>query len=126
MRPHHLLCIQLFQGRGYDPAFTAHMTSLVEMLQGYPETPVHLRIGCDKLCGHCPHRRGDCCKNEEKVKWMDEMTPRALSSRSGTWMDLASQAREQVLGNRERFLAICGPCEWFSLCKEEVKKEMTK
>ena len=38
LRPHHLLCLQKYTGRGYDGPFTAHMNELVRRLTADPRS----------------------------------------------------------------------------------------
>ena len=119
LRPHHLLCIQKFTGHGYDAAFTAHMTRVVEMLRHSPETQVTLATGCDDLCVQCPHRQGSACDTPDKVTRMDRAVAEACGLAPGdtaAWQDLSRKAREAVFAT-DAFQRICASCAWFDLCK---------
>ena len=50
LRPHHLLCIQHYVGRGYDEAFTLHMNQVTESLKQHPDQQIQIHEGCDELC----------------------------------------------------------------------------
>ena len=51
LRPHHLLCLQTFVGRGYSEEFVEHMTLVKRQLADDPGTPITLVHGADDLQG---------------------------------------------------------------------------
>lgn len=67
LRAHHLLCIQNYRGEGYDEAFTAHMTQVVQRLEGDPV--ITLVEGCDELCIACPHNDQNTCDPKTTADW---------------------------------------------------------
>ena len=57
LRPHHLLCLIAFRGRGYSDEFVERMTQLQQRyLAG---EPVQLLTGADDGCAACPHTDED-------------------------------------------------------------------
>ena len=124
LRAHHLLCMQNFTGYGYSPAFTAHMTALLESLAAHPETVVRLIGGCDDLCAACPHHTGGVCDSAAKVARFDAGVCDAAglsAETSGTWAELTARVRTHIL-QTAAFDAICAGCEWYHLCKRMVEK----
>lgn len=120
LRPHHLLCMQKFSGHGYSPAFTAHMSALLQKLHLHPETPVTLICRCDDLCTACPHNQDGVCESAEKVAHLDAGVLKAATlsgDTSRTWADLSSLARSRILLT-DAFHTICSCCEWYPLCRE--------
>ena len=120
LRPHHLLCIQKFIGRGYDENFTRYMAFLAAGLQAAPETPVILVAGADDLCARCPHLTDGGCDAREKVNALDEavLSLCGLSyGKRAPWAELSRAARERVL-DAPAFERVCAACEWFGLCSK--------
>ena len=120
LRPHHLLCVQMFTGHGYDAAFTAHLRETVARLHREPETPVQLCAGADDLCAFCPHLQGGICRSEAKTSSLDAAVLRILTLQSGvrgTWHSLADAAFNQIL-QAPAFHTVCSGCEWYALCRE--------
>ena len=126
LRPHHLLCIQLFTGHGYDEAFTAYMTKTVSLLRSDPQTEILLQCGCDDLCAVCPHNRSGVCTEQEKTNRLDAAVLHECGlhdGQSAKWQMLSAAAREQIL-QTDRFAAVCGDCQWYALCRETAGKEV--
>lgn len=118
LRPHHILCIQKFTGHGYNAAFTAHMTSVVQELKDKPMTDITITKGCDALCEVCPHNVDGVCSSLDKVSLMDSGVLSTCNLAYGEkvpWTDLARKGREQIFETDE-FNHICGGCQWFELC----------
>lgn len=118
LRPHHLLCIQLFTGRGYDAAFTAHMTEIVSALRRNPMTPVCIESAADDLCAACPRCIGGRCDAAEKTAALDRAVAAqcALTEHSvQPWQTLAASARNEILQS-SAFHRICADCQWYQLC----------
>ena len=75
LRGHHLLCLQGFQGYGYNEEFTRNMTIIHEKLMNDEES-IHLVNGLDDLCKYCPNLNKDICINDrenEKILKMDKI-----------------------------------------------------
>lgn len=120
LRPHHLLCIQKFTGKGYDAAFTAHMNGICTLLRERPETPVTLTDGCDDICAACPHRAGAECDAAEKVQALDRAVLERCSLHTGLsaeWSSLKNNAAAKIL-HTKAFDAVCSGCQWYALCRE--------
>ena len=123
LRPHHLLCLQKYTGKGYDEAFTAHMNGLLGRLTAHPEEEVQLTEGADDLCAACPHNAGGRCDSQEKVTRMDRGVLAAMDLSYGqrdSWGALARRAAERVLSTEE-FERICADCQWIELCRNTRK-----
>jgi len=119
LRPHHLLCIQKYTGKGYDESFSAHMNELVCRLKADPNEEIRLVEGTDDVCAACPHAAGGRCAAQEKVDRMDRGVLRALGlsyEQRGSWRALSLAAVEKVL-QTEGFGQICADCQWMALCR---------
>jgi hypothetical protein len=54
LRPHHLLCIRNFIGKGYSKDFVDNMKSLINTLEENPNQKVLIKSGLDDICKKCP------------------------------------------------------------------------
>ena len=124
LRPHHLLCLQAFFGRGYSEEFVEHMTLVKRQLAADPLTPITLVNGADDLCAHCPNCVGGQCTSE-KPALFDRLVEKKLA--------VLSRCRETVpvlegipneLRITENLLAACCPeCEWKDLCLSTLSRK---
>ena len=118
LRPHHLLCLQTFVGRGDSEEFVEHMTLVKRQLTANPLTLITLVSGTDDLCSHCPNCVDGQCTSE-KPALFDKLVEEKLA--------VLSRCQEPVpvlegipdeLHITEDLLATCCPrCEWQGLCK---------
>ena len=126
LRPHHLLCLQTFTGRGYSEEFVRHMTLVRDQLIREPLTPVELVSGVDDLCAHCPNNvDGQCTSDNPDL--FDSKVSRKLYSTGIISPDAASKdhpGKRPVLTGIPDALEIsssvleecCPGCEWKELC----------
>lgn len=123
LRPHHILCIAHFVGRGYDAPFTANMTRVIDYLHK-ENPPVKLVLGADIICSACPHNHAGICTHTKKVALYDT---RCLSlcglSADDTldWRQLQDTARRSIL-DAGLLCRVCDGCGWFELCQGVHRK----
>ncbi len=61
IRPHHLLCLQFFEGKGYSDDFVRQMAEIHRTLN--KENPqINIVEGVDDICKKCPNRSDICLK----------------------------------------------------------------
>lgn len=141
LRPHHLLCIRNFVGKGYDAAFTDHMNHLVTLLSADGEQMISLIRGCDDLCAFCPHVQDGACRSKVKTDGLDRAVEETCGF--GKWensfeehdfaesedsvitvrsWNVLSEAAELITDNKALFQEVCGDCEWFALCTSIMKR----
>ena len=116
LRPHHLLCTQSYDGRGYDAAFTANMDQIVAQLREERETYVNLVFSTDDICAPCPYMLGeDHCVTNETVKHIDQRMIHyfALREQPYVYNTIVSQIRASM--TEEMFADICSRCNWYDL-----------
>lgn len=120
IRPHHLLCLYFFEGKGYSPAFVENMTGILRRLE--QDASVTLTPGADAVCAVCPHNNRGICQSQDKVLRYDEAVLAALDLTAGEtapWQGLRDIAFHRLIQNR-RFLTICGDCEWAAVCAQKA------
>lgn len=117
IRPHHGLCAEFFQGKGYSGEFTENMMAVLKML-AENDLQVVPKADTDLICGHCPNNNGDCCTSEEKVLRYDKKVLELCGIAEGislSWEDYRRLLREKIIGAgiiRE----VCGDCQWAEYC----------
>ena len=125
LRAHHLLCLQNFVGEGYSDAFCANMAEQKRRAAG--EDRFILEDGCDDICQACPERRGKLCRTQEKVARYDAAVAAHLGLRAGealSWRAVSERVRSEIF--RPGLLpAVCGDCQWQSLCQKILDRSET-
>ncbi len=117
IRPHHVLCIQNFTGKGYDKDFTNNMKNVITMLNNNPDTLIRLFPEEDCLCAECPHNFGGCHKKEQ-VRIIDKKMLDSCGYKSGevvSWNDVTLKVKSAVF-KAGRLREICGSCQWADIC----------
>lgn len=120
LRPHHILCIQKFIGKGYNEDFTLHMNAIVSKLIDNPKVQIIITHGCDDICERCPNNINELCTSFDKVAMMDASVLSTCNLNYGetvSWIELAYMARKSIF-KTNRFNEICDECEWIELCKK--------
>lgn len=117
LRPHHLMCIQSYVGKGYSEEFVKNMDIVVGSLRENGDQIVQLIEENDHICSHCPHNiDGLKCESDEKVITMDKKVLAHLDITPGkyTYNYLLNRLKEKFTD--KAFKDICGDCEWYELC----------
>ena len=123
IRAHHLLCLQGFQGYGYNEDFVANMKDVIQAILSTPDTTqLKLVSGQDDFCTACPHHGGTVCKKDAtadaRMKSMDNATLEKLNLTEDvihSAQDLIALSNK-VLKTTHDVKAICGLCEWREKC----------
>ncbi|MCK4267780.1 MAG: DUF1284 domain-containing protein [Actinomycetia bacterium] len=125
LRPHHLLCIFGWKGRGYDEAFEENFNKVVALLDR--KTVIQIVAGVDDICEHCPHLRPpDCLRLEPGSS--HAIDDRVLAKTGININDrLNYGAIVKTMTERikpEDIEKICNGCSWEPLgwCKEGLEK----
>ena len=122
LRAHNLLCLQGFQGSGYDEAFTANMSRLHAKLRDAPTTMIRIAAGPDHLCAACPHLDGDrgCALGRKPHEAHMRSQDADVSARLGlvpgrvlAWSEILARIAKHVAP--DDLPAICTTCPWLPL-----------
>ena len=124
LRPHHLLCMLTFIGKGYTPVFVANFEQVVRRLSTGTET-IEIVAGPDDLCAPllC---EADCHCHRASVLERDRLATESIAAllghslAPGTRFLLTSTDLEQL---RSAFAAgtireACTGCQWKPLCDD--------
>lgn len=117
IRPHHMLCLQFFEGKGYSDGFVENMLKIKKLLE--KENPVvNIVEGADMICEECPHRRGNACKNEESVCGHDKRVYEQVIEKVGKqahWSEITTAIYNNII-HAGIMKSTCGECRWSDIC----------
>lgn len=120
IRPHHILCMKAYIGKGYSEDFNINMKSIIKELEDNEKT-VQVVFGLDDICTKCPYNMGNgLCKSQCKVEKIDSKIIEyfGIIEDKYVYKELKDMVFRKL--NEEMFIDICSNCEWYSVtnCKE--------
>jgi len=124
MRPHHLLCTQGYEGKGYDQAFVEHMSMYVRRMRSDPSFRVRITLSPDDLCAACPNLIDPMhCASNEKVCSFDRKVMEYFNLEEGkgyNYRELVQMIDQKI--TETDMESICGTCAWYpvSLCRSRI------
>lgn len=114
LRPHHLLCTQSYEGRGYSPEFVANMNRITGKLRTDSDMQIRLTCGTDHLCMACPNKIAeDICSTDEHVRLLDQRVIDTFQLEEITYNYQALIRKMRVGATPEIIKKICGDCSWY-------------
>ncbi|MEN2985161.1 MAG: DUF1284 domain-containing protein [Thermodesulfovibrionaceae bacterium] len=118
LRGHHLICINFFQGEGYNEAFTKN---LEEILRKIEREDINVIEGGDDICKSCPYFKDNKCKYEEEadeeIKKQDEIALKLLNIQVGdkvSWESIKKSLPDIFSQWCEKY---CYYCDWLKICQ---------
>ena len=123
LRPHHGMCFQFYEGKGYSEDFTDHMGRVIAQLGKDPSQKIRLIVATDVVCANCPNNEEGSCTTLEKVTRYDEEVLKACDLAEGdeiSYNIFTQLVRSEIIekGLRSR---ICGDCSWDYICRPKGK-----
>ena len=86
IRAHHLLCMQGFQGYGYDQAFVDNFKKVLEVLKDDPYSEITIVDEVDIICACCPNNHQGTCKRsvdaDANIKRIDDEGLKKIGKKS--------------------------------------------
>ena len=121
LRPHHGLCFQFYEGKGYSEDFTDHMGRVIAQLGKDPSQKIRLIVATDVVCANCPNNEEGVCTTLEKVTRYDEEVLKACNLVEGEEISFAkfSQLVRSEIIEKGLRSSICGDCSWDYICREK-------
>lgn len=121
LRPHHLLCMLTYIGKGYGAAFTDNYDAIVRRL-GAGER-VAVVAGPDDVCApllsdcgaHC-HRASVLERDRRAAADVGTLLGLTVAEGTGLRVDAALLARLRTAFRSGGIRGACVGCEWFELC----------
>jgi hypothetical protein len=113
LRPHHLLCVLTYAGRGYTPEFERGFDAVSARLSA--GAAIEIVAGADDICAH--HNGNDRHCDDASIALRDEHA-RAAVHLPGDVLDA-----DTVRALRTAFAAgdirgACVGCDWYALCSQ--------
>jgi len=117
IRAHHLLCIQGFQGYGYDHDFTMKMGEIIQILRSDPSPKIEIVSEADEICCICPNLVEKQCVDHFKIKKMDSYI---LNNTSLYEKQVLTFKTALLIINQELSIEsignVCDGCAWVDKC----------
>jgi hypothetical protein len=124
LRPHHLVCLLSFQGKGYSEVFVSKTSKIIETMKTAPKKKlVSVINGCDDICEYCPKNSHSLCKDEDKVSDLDAKFSQKLNFFEGNILSLNDIKERVKILSVEEFCEICSGCCWFCICYADKIKQ---
>ena len=118
LRGHHLLCLQGFQGYGYDEDFVKNMAE-INKIRKLDNTTISITNEADDICRACPNLKGGLCENQKQndsIKSMDdEVISKLDPSKEYNSLNLFKEV-ETIFNSKESVSKICSKCMWHKEC----------
>ena len=119
LRPHHGMCFQFYEGKGYSADFTDHMGKVIKELEADSEQKVVLKAETDIVCENCPNNEGGVCTTQDKVLRYDREVLKACGLGDGSEISFAEfigLVKDRIIDAGIRG-DICGDCSWDYICR---------
>ena len=123
LRPHHGMCFQFYEGKGYSEDFTDHMGRIIREMEADPSQMIQLKVETDIVCENCPNNVAGVCTTQDKVRRYDEEVLKACGLAEGDDISFARFMKtvgERVIDSGLRS-EICGDCSWDYICREKCE-----
>lgn len=129
IRPHHILCIFGWRGRGYDEQFTGNFNKIVDSLWQVKESELKLVAGADDVCRACPNYNFDQCRLETDTQLsadaIDRRVLKRVDLKTGEIYRVKDLLSRVALDIRPaELISICDGCMWLELgwCAEGLTR----
>ena len=125
LRPHHLMCIQSYVGKGYDEDFVKVMDKITYELRNNKEYLINIVFSTDDICLACPNMLDiNLCKTNEKVNNIDSKVIKYfnLEEKEYIYKDIVNYIKNNI--TLEIMDDICKECEWYNIseCRSIICK----
>lgn len=119
IRPHHLLCMCFFEGKGYSKEFTKNMQYIIDNLK--LTTKITLSDNTDCICQKCPYNLSGKCKSFEKVKNYDEAVLKMCLLKTNTEysFEFLNKVVKNEIIEKNDLQSVCRDCQWYSVCSNK-------
>ena len=116
LRPHHLLCTEFFECKGYSEKFTGNIYKIISKYDSIVLAR-HI-VKSDVICSECPRNciSGKAFSYDRKILEYCNLNENTVYRYS----DLKQKVKSEIL--EKNFLeTICGDCQWYSICSKSEK-----
>jgi hypothetical protein len=119
LRGHHLICLQFFNGDGYDQEFIDNLKSVISLLES---NQLEVREGGDDICNKCQYLKNNTCQHSEnadqEIREMDGKALELLNLSAGNMVswDRIKSTLPQIF--TEWYESFCTGCDWLKVCEK--------
>lgn len=120
IRPHHILCMKAYVGKGYSEDFNINMKEIINELRDDSQT-IQIVFGLDDICSKCPYNLGNgLCKSQDKVEKIDSKIIDYFNIKEDKYVYKELKEKIYKKMNEDMFIDICSNCSWYTVtnCKE--------
>nr|WP_302599942.1 DUF1284 domain-containing protein [uncultured Cellulosilyticum sp.] len=120
LRPHHILCLTFFEGKGYSSDFVINMGNIHKALKD--ENEIEIILGKDAICEKCPNMIGEGCTSQSKVERYDQQVAKLCGLKEGQVLNYGkfkNLAYTQII-EQKQLNSVCGDCQWIEICKKGI------
>ncbi|MCL2838620.1 MAG: DUF1284 domain-containing protein [Oscillospiraceae bacterium] len=120
LRPHHGLCVILFDEEGHSAPYISIMRKIIENLRDNPKTKVILCRELDVICGSCSHNAGSNCGKADEVILSDDKTLSYCELEFGSrlnWEDFRQTLIDEII-SKDLLLDACEGCDYLNRCRQ--------
>jgi hypothetical protein len=121
LRAHHLVCLRLFRGQGYSPAFVENLEATLARARSVGAIVVE---GVDDVCVACPGLDGGRCAwapdSDAEVRRLDALALRLLGCAPLDVIDWAAIEADVLEALPEWDTDACPSCEWRAVCSGTI------
>lgn len=118
LRPHHGMCFQFYEGKGYSEDFTDHIGRIIREMESDPTQKITIKVETDLVCKNCPNNESGVCSTQDKVLRYDKGVLNACNIKDGaemTYLEFMDMVKTKVIETGLR-REICGDCSWDYIC----------
>ncbi|MDO5848903.1 MAG: DUF1284 domain-containing protein [Methanobrevibacter sp.] len=118
LRGHHILCLQGFQGYGYDESFVENMTCINE-IRKKEDTRISVCNHPDDICKACPNLVNGICVDETENEKIIKMDDEVLEKLSKTDFESSKELFDlinSIFKTKSSVKDICSNCKWMDKC----------
>lgn len=113
-----MLCLQGFQGYGYDDSFVKNMT-YINNLRKSENTTITITNKADDICRCCPNLKNDLCGNEKQnaeiIKMDNEILSKIDNSKEYNALKLFNETKH-IFNSKNSVKDVCEDCCWHEKC----------
>lgn len=114
IRPHHLICMQAYIGKGYSDEFVENMDFIVDSLRKNSSQTIQIIDFNDDICSKCPNNiDGYKCSSNDKVLSIDKKVIKFLELETKEYSYNLLLEKLKTKFNEKEFKKICSCCEWY-------------
>lgn len=120
LRPHHGLCISLFDPMGHSEPYIQIMDEIIHFLSENPNSEIEILSSRPGLiCEYCPHNHNGLCGKRDEVDKSDSECLCLCEVENGQrmlWSDYRQRLTDMILSTG-KLQHVCAGCDYLVQCE---------